>query len=331
METTRPSFEIVTLGGLGAIPKFRLAVSKRLTEYEQWLIHSQCNSPLHEALCALGGPDSFFLDVGANVGSILCACLAKGSLAAGIEPVPSNFIQLVASITANGFDKAYLFNIGASNYDHLGAIVEQGPNSYVVPDGDHQYVVLLKLDTLFDACLDRLSEGKRLIIKVDVEGHEPEVFGGAENILTRRRPIVCFESIVIEGKELPARRMLAVKRSFSQKGYKLFQTVGKAFYETDPDAPQYEHVSDYFAVPAEAADMMKTDLLISMPAPIDSIADAVRRMANESCREHRMHAVGLLGRLSNTLSTHLDFASMVGNLQTDKDTEVAAFARTLLS
>jgi FkbM family methyltransferase len=318
-------FDIATLGGMGKIPEFRLAISKEPSDYEKWLLHSRCDSTIHRALVDLAGPQTFFVDVGANIGSITCPILALGSSVAGLEPLARNFLQLVASVNANDFDGVFLFNIAASNTNSLVGMEARGPNSYVATDGNN--IIALKLDTLFRMCLGLQCKGKRLIIKVDTEGHEPEVFEGAAHVCAARRPIVFFESIVIEGHQHRTTRMLGVKRKFAAMGYRLFQILGSAFYETTAEDPQFEHVSDYVAVPADQVETLGTDYILSVQLPMDVIVETVKRLACFPIKYHRMHAAGLMKRLSLDLKAYLDVPLLVDKLRNDVDPDVVASAR----
>jgi FkbM family methyltransferase len=304
---------------MGKIPE------KEPSDQEKWLLHSKCDSTIHRALIDLAGPQTFFVDVGANIGSIICPILASGSSAVGLEPLACNFLQLVASVNANDFDGVFLFNIAASNIESLVGMEARGPNSYVTTDGNS--VIALKLDTLFRMCLGLQCKGKRLIIKVDTEGHEPEVFEGAAHVCEVHRPIVFFESIVIEGHEHRTTRMLGVKRKFAAMGYRLFQVLGSAFYETTPEYPQFEHVSDYVAVPLEQVETLDTDYISSKPVPMDVVAQTVKRLSDFPIKYHRMHAAGVIKCLSVDLKAYLDIPLLVDKLRGDVDPDVAASAR----
>ncbi len=318
-------FDVVDVGGMGKVPPFRLALSQQRTGYEEWLVHSRCWSPLHEALVEMTGPDSFFIDVGANIGSVICPVAATGAATVGIEPVPSIFMQLVASVRANGFDNVGLFNVGVSNLDHIRGVAELGPNSHI-NDAASQKIVVLKLDTLFDLYLARASAGRRLVIKVDVEGHEPEVFAGADKLLHDRHPIVCFESIVIEGEDHAAGRMLGVKQKFATLGYALFQFLEGTFYEVQPAFPQFEHVCDYVALPPDAPKNVYATLS-SAPMPVEAIVKTVERMATFPVKQCRQHAAGLLKSQSARIGSYLDIAALVERLRADDDNDVAAATR----
>lgn len=132
-------------------------------------------------------PEDLFVDVGANAGtySVLAAKLARSNVIA-VEPCKSAVQSLRTNLALNGVeDRVEIIEMGASdkvdtlrfttNIDALNRVTTlDGPNTVecrVAP-------------------LDEILAGKApILIKIDVEGHEKWVIGGARNAFASPRLI----------------------------------------------------------------------------------------------------------------------------------------------
>ena len=150
-------------------------------------------------LRALVPRGAVFVDVGANVGLYTCTMAAhvgsRGHVFA-FEPVEENLEALRRNVALNRLGNVSILPVALSDRDqHLqmyappehrggssGSISAKDPGAGV-PMGSTNAV---RLDDVF--------EGSRLdAIKLDVEGHEPEVLRGAAGTLHRFRPIILCE------------------------------------------------------------------------------------------------------------------------------------------
>jgi FkbM family methyltransferase len=132
------------------------------------------------------------VDVGAHLGSfaLLLAKYAKAVVA--VEPDPRAAGMLASNISANGLSNVIVLPYACSSSDgrELSLKLEGGGGSRIVqgPRGD----VTVKTITV-----DTMAEALRLekvdFLKVDVEGHELEVLRGAQNTLSKHRPILLVE------------------------------------------------------------------------------------------------------------------------------------------
>ena len=129
-------------------------------------------------------------DIGANVGfyTLLAAKLAgpAGHVYA-FEPAPRNFDFLRRHVTMNAISNVTLMQAaicseaGQAMFD-LGKSFETGRLSR---NGE----VMVRVETI-DQLVFEHSMPPPHVIKIDVEGHEAEVLGGARETLKRYRPIV---------------------------------------------------------------------------------------------------------------------------------------------
>ncbi len=138
-------------------------------------------------------PGEMFADVGANVGAftVLAAGVA-GAKTISFEPSAETFEMLARNVRLNNLDKLarpvnavvgrkagnVQFSSGLGTENHVAAASEKA-NSVTVP--------MTTLD-------HELEANPATLLKVDVEGFETEVFGGAENTLKNQ----ALRAIIVE-------------------------------------------------------------------------------------------------------------------------------------
>jgi FkbM family methyltransferase len=138
-----------------------------------------------------------FVDVGANVGYFTCLARRNGVCAIAIEPMAVNLRALYENLRANGWEDTEVLPMGMS--DQVGIQTLFGASSTGAslidnwagaPSMFHRSISVSTLDTI----LDGRFEGKRMLIKADVEGHEYHVIRGARRLLARaQKPIWLIE------------------------------------------------------------------------------------------------------------------------------------------
>jgi FkbM family methyltransferase len=180
-------------------------ISRSLIEYGEW------TESEFEIMAQALAPGDHIIDVGANIGALTLAFAAKvasdGKVPAGhvfaFEPQPRIFQLLATNCVLNHATNARLFhagcgattgeiriseipyevdvNYGALSLETLSKAAEamSAPATRTVP--------ILKLDDVFDR--DTLK-----LIKIDVEGMELDVLKGAEQLITKLRPILYIEN-----------------------------------------------------------------------------------------------------------------------------------------
>ena len=164
-----------------------------------------------------------FVDVGANLGLYACMARKAGKQVVAVEPLPENVTGLLFNLHANGFDDVEVFPVGLSERPGLLTLFGGGTGASLVAGwsgGSVRYQRLVTVSTL-DLLIARRFEGKRLLIKIDVEGAELAVLRGAGESLRRRpRPLWMVEVCLAEhhpGGRHPA--FLDVFDTFWNEGY----------------------------------------------------------------------------------------------------------------
>ena len=127
-----------------------------------------------------------FVDVGANIGFYTCLAQRRGKHAIAIEPQAKNLRFLYANLLDNGYESAEVYPLGLAKRPGLATLYgASGTGASLIRGWAGQtslfrsVIPVTTLDTLLG---DRVA-GKRLMIKIDVEGAEYPVLEGASRTL----------------------------------------------------------------------------------------------------------------------------------------------------
>lgn len=152
-----------------------------------------------EHLLPLVDEDAVAWDVGGNVGiyAVLLARAASRGHVVSFEPVPESYARLTGNLQLNGVENVTVENLALSNRSgeasmrvHADA---HGCDTLEVSAAaaDSQAVSVTTMRG--DEYAARSPHGFPDVIKIDVEGHEPEFFEGVWDQLTERRPTILME------------------------------------------------------------------------------------------------------------------------------------------
>lgn len=125
------------------------------------------------------------LDIGANVGnhSLFFAAVC-GLTVYAFEPEPGFYAQLVDNLILNPYLNITPYDVAAGAEKGKGRML---PSMHVKPDPDGD-VLVLPIDELIPHVED-VS-----VIKVDVEGGEPQALAGAARLIERWHPVIYTET-----------------------------------------------------------------------------------------------------------------------------------------
>jgi len=140
------------------------------------------------ALRIVAATPGLFVDVGANFGWYSCAvaAIARARVIA-IEPDCANCAALRANLAANGFRNAVIVNVAAGAYFEAARMIRRAHgNSGTVmidPGGatgafEGDWVATAPLDILLGRIV--IPPVRPILIKIDVEGFEPQVLAGLD-------------------------------------------------------------------------------------------------------------------------------------------------------
>lgn len=169
-----------------------------------------------------------FIDVGANVGFYTCLAKLQDKYALAIEPLMDNLRYLVANMEANGWTGGLeIFPLAVADVVGLADLYGGGTGASLVTGWAgvaKTYRRLVPCVTL-DTIIGSRFTGKRLFIKMDVEGAEYTVLLGARETLHHvPKPTWLIEITLTEHRPPGHRnpRYLDTFQLMWQQGYKAF-------------------------------------------------------------------------------------------------------------
>ncbi len=179
-----------------------------------------------------------FVDIGANVGFYTCLARSRGCPAVAFEPEMQNLRTLFRNLEINGFQDTEVWPIAVADAPgllkiygrHTGASLING---WAGVSSDH-WAQTISVNTL-DNVLGCRFDGKQLLIKIDVEGAEFNVLGGAHRILqgTRKKPVWLVEISRSLNHPKPNANFAATFELFWKNGYEA-RTGNSEYCEVTP-------------------------------------------------------------------------------------------------
>ena len=135
-----------------------------------------------------------YVDVGANIGNHSLYLGDLFDVVVSFEPNPVAYDRLKANIADSGFDFIEAIPVGLSDRKDRRPFAI--PNKYNL--GSARIVAYEKAQFMIDVergdvLLEGRIEGDLAFIKIDVEGHEPNVVRGLEQVIKTHRPVIMFE------------------------------------------------------------------------------------------------------------------------------------------
>jgi FkbM family methyltransferase len=130
--------------------------------------------------------DSVLYDIGANAGFWEVALTRKCKQIYAFEPAPTNFRRLKEHIQLNDLRNVVLVNVAVSERAGNLRFVENGGISHVAEEGPIQVRAI---------CIDEFvaTNPAPTVVKIDVEGHAPQVLAGMSETLSRLHPSLLAE------------------------------------------------------------------------------------------------------------------------------------------
>lgn len=129
-----------------------------------------------------------FIDVGANIGYFSCLARANAARVVAVEPHHQNLQRLLTNVQINDGAAVEVLPValsGAVGVMNLYGLSSTGASLVANWAGTPSAVASLVPVTTLDNILEGRFANERLLIKIDVEGHEYEVLTGAQKTLDR--------------------------------------------------------------------------------------------------------------------------------------------------
>jgi len=179
---------------------YRLFLHPNNDRHERQLYFDRTYEPATLALIDLVlRPGDIMVDVGANLGVMsMHAAKAVGptGTVVALEPHPVTFHRLTQHVRLNDFENIRPVQIAAGAGHEQRTIfdvptVNIGRASLIVPKQGGEPAGIIEVNSL-DNILSHLGVGPVRLIKIDVEGFEPNVLRGASKVIAQQ-PVICME------------------------------------------------------------------------------------------------------------------------------------------
>ena len=262
------------------------------------------------------------IDVGANIGMVTLPLALDGTDVIACEMLPGNCLKLHLACLLNRLLCVRVVQAAISSTD--GMLAYGGSDAWGSVGTGAQQALALRLDTIIQ--LPGMTTSRRLVVKIDVEGHELEVLKGAAALIAARRPAILFESIEFADRAENA-MSLQCKRLLETLGYRLLLQRGRRLLPRRAAELQEGVVADYLAVPCEAPHWLR-GLQTGTLTPQERV-NWIAEMAAQQDPGHRRHAVSAIVKLREEDVRYAGLTTaLVAALLEDEDDGVRLRART---
>lgn len=222
LDTIKRAKEVLEIQG------FRRLLSKT----NRWLFSSDYDAPIKNAIKRYSNDYKIFVDIGAGVGEITFDVASYFSKCICFEPSQINYQTLISNLKKTNFNNIITYNCALGEIkgtrDFYLSKQSRWNNRFNVAikeEGEEFDLSQVEVNTL-DHIFDSLGINEPCVIKIDVEGSEPQVMKGAQRILENDCVIISeFSSWAMN-----------VNNCNPIDYIKLMKSMGYAFYNLD-DSP----------------------------------------------------------------------------------------------
>lgn len=203
-----------------------------------------------------------FVDVGANLGQTLCKVelASPGRCYYGFEPNSACQAYLEALVSSNGWSNVSLFPCGLANRAavlplHVSSHRPTDGRASLFPDVRPELDLTASKYAAFVAFSDvaHLLSGPLAIVKIDVEGAEPDVLQSMADVIQCQLPIIVLEMMPVPRLEEQHRHTVELLRSFGYDVFGVLKSAEERWVGLEPvetySAAVQQRRSDYLAVP----------------------------------------------------------------------------------
>jgi FkbM family methyltransferase len=143
-------------------------------------------------------PGDTFIDAGANIGfyTLTLSTARPGLKVIAFEPNPKNFALLTSNVRANNLADVVCEAVALSDSDGAGTLFLSASDmsASLRDDFDEHHISRVPVKKMsLDSYFAHRKIPHKLLIKVDVEGHEAAFFRGARQTLFLRQPDIIAE------------------------------------------------------------------------------------------------------------------------------------------
>ena len=163
-----------------------------------WFLGANPNAPIIKAIIQNSANHDYFIDVGSYVGDIIFNVSQYFSKSIGFEPSSSNYHKLMKNATNHNIQNIAFYNCALGDKKgkkrfYLSELNEEDNRFTTAEDPSEEFGGFQSENVTVDILDNILSKHKinqACIIKLDVQGYEPNVLQGASEILKKNCLII---------------------------------------------------------------------------------------------------------------------------------------------
>jgi FkbM family methyltransferase len=243
----------------------------------------------------LVGPACTVVDVGAHLGMYSLPAAASGARVLAIEASPLNAAMLSLAAKRNAFDNLDIIQAAAAAQAGTTAFTALGPWGHVALEGELPTADLEVPTIALDDVLTERGWSRVDLLKIDVEGSEPEALSGMSQTLgDDAAPPILIESnghMLSEYGYAP-HDIIAMLERYDYQCHQIEQGPDRRLVPVDATDVQPECVVDYFAFKAPPDGLLPWRIV----SPYDR-SEIVKRLL-ATCRDdtlmHRRYGARVL-------------------------------------
>jgi FkbM family methyltransferase len=290
--------------------------------------HHLSNDPVRALAFRLLRPGDKVLDLGAHIGTFALPVAALGCRVLAVEASPENFALLRSAAQRNGLGDLEVLHAAVAGRAGTVRFAPNGPHGQadIARSGqDTIEVTAVAVDELLAA----RSWGDVHLVKIDIEGSEPQALIGMTELLTRPdAPPILIES---NGHTLAhygatTHDLRAVLEGFGYSCHLVDSSLPYRLVPVDADQLQPECVADYLAFKARPPEL--GPWFVSAPFGRAELVERVLSMCRDRSEHHRAYAAAVLRVAPIWMLAHPAIAAGMHALRSDPVAEVRAAAGT---
>jgi FkbM family methyltransferase len=165
-----------------------------------------------------------FVDCGANAGLFTCLAASRNVPVIAIEPCSSVLPILYKNLTENTFTVPIeVYPVALGERAGLASLYGRGQGASLIPNWGGMPTFDSKLTSVvpLDAIVGKRFDGKRIMLKIDVEGGEWAVLSGAKDVLAQRPKILLELSLTKNQPDRFHPHFLDILKMFWDMNYRI--------------------------------------------------------------------------------------------------------------
>ena len=161
---------------------------KFLGRSKKWVFSADYNSEIKSVIKSYADQYKIFVDAGAGIGEITFDVAPEFQKCLAFEPYSDNYLDFKNNLEKSKLTNIKLFNVALGKTEEKKEFflskTNRWDNRFGKTDDELFETSVVDVNALDDVFL-KLDETEKCIIKMDVEGSEPDVMKGATQILKR--------------------------------------------------------------------------------------------------------------------------------------------------